>query len=92
MNMSQTLLKENSRISLRIPGEEKALLVRAVSLQKTSLTDFVIRHAVAAAQTVIEQAERVTLSERDRLRVLELLENPPPANKKLLKAAYALPK
>ena len=90
--MSQMLLKENSRISLRIPCEEKALLVRAVSLQKTSLTDFVIRHAVAAAQTVIEQAERVTLSERDSLRVLELLENPPPANKKLLKAAYALPK
>jgi uncharacterized protein (DUF1778 family) len=91
MNMPQILVKENIRVSLRIPAEDKALLVRAVALQKTSLTDFVIRHAVAAAQTVIDQAERVTLSERDSLRVLELLETPPPPNEKLMRAAYALP-
>jgi len=33
----------------------------------------------------------VQLSERDSLRVLELLENPPPPNEKLLAAARALP-
>ena len=89
--MPQILVKDNSRVSLRIPAEDKALLVRAVALQQTSLTDFVIRHAVDAAQTVIDQAERVTLSERDSLRVLELLEDPPTPNAKLMKAAYALP-
>lgn len=90
--MPQTLVKDNSRISLRIPAKEKALLVRAVTLRETSLTDFVIRHAVAAAKTVIEEAEQVRLSERDSLRVLELLEDPPTPNAKLIKAAYALPK
>ena len=90
--MPQILVKDNSRVSLRIAAKEKALLVRAVALQKTSLTDFVIRHAVAAAQTVIDQAERIILSERDSLRVLDLLEDPPPPNAKLMKAAYALPK
>lgn len=90
--MPQILIKDNSRVSLRIPAKEKAVLVRAVALQNTSLTDFVIRHAVAAAQTVIDRAERVKLSERDSLRVLELLEDPPPPNAKLMKAAYALPK
>ncbi len=89
--MPQILVKDNSRVSLRIPAKDKALLVRAVALQQTSLTDFVIRHAVEAAQTVIDQAERFTLSERDSLRVLELLEDPPPPNAKLMKAAYALP-
>jgi uncharacterized protein (DUF1778 family) len=90
--MPQMLVKDNSRISLRIPAKEKAMLVRAVTLQETSLTDFVIRHAVAAAKTVIEEAEQVRLSERDSLRVLELLENPPAPNATLMKAADALPK
>ena len=89
--MPNILVKNNSRVSLRIPVAEKALLVRAVALQQTTLTDFVIRHAVEAARTLIDQAERVTLSERDSLRVLELLENPPVLNAKLMKAAHALP-
>jgi uncharacterized protein (DUF1778 family) len=91
MYMPQILVKNNSRVSLRIPVEDKALLVRAVALQQTTLTDFVIRHAVEAAKTLIDQAERFTLSERDSLRVLELLENPPAPNAKLMKAAHALP-
>ena len=89
--MPQNLVENNSRVSLRIPAEDKALLVHAVALKRTSLTDFVIRTAVEAARTVIDQAERVTLSERDSLRVLELLENPPVPNAKLMKASHALP-
>lgn len=89
--MPQAPVEDNSRMSLRIPPAEKALLLRAVALQHTSLTDFVIRTAVEAARAVIDRAERVQLSERDSLRVLELLENPPAPNAKLLAAAQALP-
>jgi uncharacterized protein (DUF1778 family) len=89
--MPQILVKDNSRVSLRIPAKDKALLVRAVALQQTSLTEFVLRHAVEAARTLIDQAERVSLSERDSLRVLELLESPPKPNEKLMKAARGLP-
>jgi len=59
--MPQILVKNNSRVSLRIPVEDKALLVRAVALQQTTLTDFVIRHAVEAAKTLIDQAERLNI-------------------------------
>jgi len=89
--MPQILAENNSRVSLRIPPEDKALLVRAVALQQTTLTNFVIRHAVDAARTLLDQAERVKLSQRDSLRVLELLENPPSPNAKLMKAAHTLP-
>lgn len=89
--MPQILIKDNSRVSLRISPEDKTLLARAVALQQTSLTDFVIRHAVEAARIVIDRAERVALTERDSLRVLELLENPPAPNDMLMKAARALP-
>jgi len=79
-------------MSLRIRAEEKALLLRAVALKDTDLTDFVIRHAVQAAKAVIEQADQVRLSERDSLRVLKLLEHPPAPNARLRAAARALPK
>jgi len=79
-------------MSLRIRAKEKALLLRAVALNHTDLTDFVIRHALLAAKAVIEEADRVQISGRDSLRVMNLLENPPAPNKKLLAAARALPK
>jgi uncharacterized protein (DUF1778 family) len=44
-----------------------------------------------AAKDIIEKAEHLRLSERDSLRVLDLLENPPPPNARLLAAAQALP-
>ena len=89
--MPRSPVEDNSRMSLRIPQAEKALLLRAVALQHTNLTDFVIRTAVEAARTVIEQEERIQLSGRDSLRVLELLENPPVPNARLLAAARTLP-
>jgi uncharacterized protein (DUF1778 family) len=90
--MPRIAVEDNSRLSLRIRPEEKAVLLRAVALNHTDLTDFVIRHALRAAKTVIEEADHVRLSERDSLRVLDLLENPPAPNAKLRAAARALPK
>ena len=42
------------------------------------LTSFVMRAALPRAESVVTAAENIQLSERDSLRVLELLENPPP--------------
>jgi uncharacterized protein (DUF1778 family) len=41
------------------------------------------------AEAEISEAERLKLSERDPLRVLDLLENPPGAPKRLVRAAKA---
>jgi uncharacterized protein (DUF1778 family) len=90
--MPRIAVEDNRRVSLRIRPEQKALLLRAVALDRTDLTDFVIRHALLAAKAVIDEADRVQLSKRDSLRVLKLLENPPAPNAKLRAAARALPK
>jgi uncharacterized protein (DUF1778 family) len=79
-------------MSLRVRADEKAMLLRAVALKHTDLTDFVLKHALLAAKAAIAEAEHVQLSERDSLRVLELLENPPAPNAKLRAAAGALPR
>lgn len=85
-------VEDNSRMSLRIRAEEKALLMRAVALENTDLTDFVLRHALDAAKAVIQDADHLRLSGRDSLRVLDLLENPPAPNARLMAAARALSK
>lgn len=90
--MPRVAVEDNQRMSLRIRAKDKALLLRAVAYEHTDLTDFVLRHAVEAAKEVIAKSEGVSLSERDSLRVLDALENPPVANAKLLAAAKALPK
>jgi uncharacterized protein (DUF1778 family) len=90
--MPRIAIEDNSRMSLRIGAREKALLLRAVALNQTDLTDFVVSHAVLAAKAVIEEADKLELSPRDSLRVLKLLENPPAPNAKLSAAARALPK
>jgi uncharacterized protein (DUF1778 family) len=90
--MPRVPVENNDLMSLRIAAEEKTLLVRAAALQHTNLTEFVIRTAVATAKDVIDQSEHLTLTEHDSLQVVELLETPPKPNKKLMAAAFAMPK
>lgn len=89
--MPRAAVDDHERMHLRIKPELKAKLMRAAALRHTDLTDFVLATALREAEAVIESAEQVTLSARDSLRVLEVLENPPAPNAKLLAAAAALP-
>ena len=90
--MPRAIVEDNSRLALRVRADDKATLMRAVALEHTDMTDFILRHALDAARKVIEQGEHVTLSERDSLRVLDVLENPPAPNAKLEAAARRLPR
>src|SRR4051812_16442840 len=90
--MPRAPVDDNQRMNLRLRREEKAALGRAAALKNTDLTDFVLQPALREAKAVIEEAERIQLSERDSLMVLNLLENPPAPNAKLRAAIRALPK
>jgi len=82
---------ENNRYAMRIPPAEKARLMRAASLAQTDLKDFILRSALDAADVVIDRAEHIVLSERDTRLWLDLLDNPPEPNARLVAAAKALP-
>ena len=90
--MSRAFVEDNSRLALRVRAEDKATLMRAVAIEHTDMTDFILRHALDAARKVIEQAESVSLSARDSLRVLDALENPPAPGDRLLQAARRVPR
>jgi uncharacterized protein (DUF1778 family) len=89
--MPRVAVDDNERMNLRIRRDQKATLLRAAALRNTDLTDFVIQNALREAEAVIQEADHLKLSERDSLRVLDLLENPPAPNAKLLNTAKALP-
>lgn len=91
-DMPRAFIEDNSRLAFRVRAEDKATLMRAVAIEHTDMTDFILRHALDAARKVIEQSETVTLSARDSLRVLDVLENPPVPNAKLQHAASRMSK
>jgi uncharacterized protein (DUF1778 family) len=89
--MSRVAVEDNKRMNLRVSPEVKAKLVRAATIRSTDLTNFVTQTALREAEAVIAAAETVTVSERNYLRVLALLENPPKPNPRLRAAIAALP-
>jgi uncharacterized protein (DUF1778 family) len=76
---------------MQIPPMQKARLVRAASLEQTTLKDFLLRNALDAAEQVIDRAERIALSERDTRKVLDLLDNPREPNARLVAALKTIP-
>ena len=89
--MPRPAVRNNNRLALRIRPADKAVIMRAVAVAQTDMTDFILRAALREARSVIDEHERVKLSRRDSLLVLRLLENPPAPNARLRKAARAMP-
>ena len=79
-------LTDNGRVELRLRPEDKATLT---SLKRLDLTGYILGKVLPQAEADIAEAEGLTLSERDSLRVLALLENPPAAPDRLVRAARA---
>ena len=85
--MPATGASREERIELRATRDEKRLLAAAAAEERLDLTGFIMRAALPAARAVMDRAERIALSERDTLRVLELLENPPAPTAAMMAAA-----
>jgi len=67
--------------------DEKQLLAQAAAYERLDVTSFIMRNVLPTARDVVDRAERIVLSERDTVRVLELLENPPKPTPALMAAA-----
>jgi uncharacterized protein (DUF1778 family) len=87
--MARTVSDTSNRIELRIPPEQKAVIARAAALEHLDLTGFILRTVLPEAQAVVDRAQHIILSEKDSLRVLDLLENPPAPPERLIRAAKA---
>jgi uncharacterized protein (DUF1778 family) len=84
--MPRPILNRDDRLELRATKEEKRLIAAAAAYERLDITSFIMRTALPMAREVVKRNERIVLSERDTLRVLELLGNPPKPTAALLAA------
>ena len=90
--MARLPIEEHSRMAIRIRPEDKSTIMRAASIAHTDITSFVLQNVLPAARSIIANAERLAVSERDSAKILDLIEQSPRPNDRLRAAARALPK
>jgi uncharacterized protein (DUF1778 family) len=78
---------KRERVEVRVSAEVKALIERAALLQDCSISEYVVRSTLEAAERDIRDHDIITLTARDsEIFVSELL-NPTPPNAALRAAA-----
>lgn len=75
-----------ARLSCRVHARIKHQAEAAASLLGQSITDFTEAALAEKSQAVLDQQERIILSERDFARFVELIENPKPPTPELREA------
>jgi uncharacterized protein (DUF1778 family) len=88
--MPRAAARNLARLDLRIRPADRARLMRAVALEGADMRDFVLTHALRAADDAIERSQRIKLSARSAKVLLDMLDNPPKPNARMIKAAKAL--
>ena len=76
----------SERLEARISKAQKALFVRAATVQGRSLTDFLIASVQEAAERALRTHDVLTLSERDRKIFVAVLVKPATPGKALRQA------
>ena len=84
--MPQVISHENQRIAFRISSEDKAILTKAAELSHTNMTEFMLQLVLPKAREIVQQHEQKTRSQRDFVKIMDLLDNPPPINSRLQRA------
>jgi uncharacterized protein (DUF1778 family) len=80
------LVHSGKRLTTRITDHVQERLQVAADLVGATLNQFVVQAALEKAERVIDSESTIALSRRESLRLLEMIENPPPRNEKFRQA------
>lgn len=80
------LTRAGRRLTTRVTNPVQQKLQRAADLVGATLNQFVVQAAIEKAERIIESESTIILTRRESLMLLEMLETPPPRNKKFLQA------
>jgi len=83
---TMTILAKDSRLHIRCDQEMRRLLDKAAAYARMSVSEFVLRHALERAQSVVQAHEAITLSQDDFVSFLDALDRPAQANPALQRA------
>lgn len=79
------LTHTGKRLTTRITDHVQEKLQMAADLAGATLNQFVVQAALEKADRIIESESTIILTRRESLRLLELIENPPPRNERFKK-------
>ena len=85
-NLEHAMTGSGKRITTRVTDHVQEKLQTAADLVGATLNQFVVQAALERAERVIESESTMVLTRRESLRLLEMIENPPPRNEKFLRA------
>lgn len=80
------LAHAGKRLTTRVTDHVQERLQVAADLVGATLNQFVVQAALEKADKVIESESTMVLTRRESLRLLEMVENPPPRNERFLEA------
>jgi uncharacterized protein (DUF1778 family) len=83
--METATLKEN-RLNIRCDSHTRQLLDKAASYARVSISEFVLSHALASAQQVVQEHESITLKPKDFEAFMAALDGPAKPNAALKRA------
>ena len=78
-----------TRITTRVAEHVQQKLQMAADIAGATVNQFVVQAALEKAERVIESESTMLLTRRESLRLLELIDNPPPRNRKFVAAQVA---
>ena len=77
---------KGSRLNIRCDEQTRELLDRAASYEQVSVSEFVLTHALASAETIVQAQETISLSRKDLKAFISALDKPPKQNAALTRA------
>ena len=80
------IARTGKRLTTRVTAHVQEKLQAAADLVGATLNQFVVQAALEKAEKVIESESTIILTRRESLRLMNLIENPPPRNEKFLQA------
>ena len=83
--MGTTTIKEN-RLHIRCDEPARQLLDKAATYARVSISEFVLSHALASAEQVVQAHESITLTAKDFQAFLAELDRPAKPNAALKRA------
>lgn len=81
-----TTSSKDMQLHIRCDQDTRRLLDKAAAYARMSVSEFVLRHAVVQAQSVVQLHEAITLTQNDLAAFLDALDAPAPANHALQRA------
>lgn len=82
----QTTANKESRLNIRCNTHARELLDRAASYAHLSVSEFVLSHALASAEKLVQQQECITLKPDDFQAFLAILDAPAKPNPEMQRA------